>query len=174
MAKIVVINPGHDVKRDSGAVNGTTALREADVTLSVAKKVEGYLEAVGYKVVIVQSNELEDIVDQANKSNADLFVSIHCNSFSDPQANGTETYYYNGSQNGKRLAGLVQNQLVGEFGLFDRGVKTAGYYVIKYTDMPAILTELAFISNMKEAELLATEQDRFARAVARGISDYFK
>jgi N-acetylmuramoyl-L-alanine amidase len=73
------------------------------------------------------------------------------------------------------LAEGIQSQIIGLGGLSDRGLKTNPLYVTKHTDEPACLTELAFISNMKDSAKLGDEvwQDEFARAIARGITDYF-
>lgn len=169
----IFINPGHG-DPDPGAV-GKTGLKEKDVVFSVGNLVADYLRAVGYQVLVLQSDDLNGVIRKANESGVDLFVSIHCNSFGNSQANGTETIYYPGSREGEKLARFIQSQLIDELNLANRGSKemskTLG--VLTYTEMPAVLVELAFISNPKEEQLLHHEQDRFARAVARGISDYF-
>lgn len=169
----IFINPGHGYP-DPGAV-GKTGLQEKDVAFAVGNLVADHLRKVGYQVLVLQSNDLSGVIRKANESGADLFVSIHCNSFGNPQANGTETIYYPGSREGKKLAQCIQSQLIDEMKLTDRGIKemsnTLG--VLVYTEMTAVLTELAFISNPQEEQLLKNEQDRFARAVARGISDYY-
>ena len=71
----------------------------------------------------------------------------------------------------------IQSQIVDHLGTVDRGVKMAvphknGLYVLTNTDMPAVLVELAFISNEDDEKLLRNEQDEFARAIARGVTDY--
>ena len=170
----IYINPGHGTP-DPGAVNPVTGLQEKDVCFAVGNLAADYLRAAGYEVIVDQSDHLTGVINRANASGADLFVSIHCNSFGDPRANGTETIYYPGSAQGKKLAECIQKQLIGEFGLTDRGIKqmsnTLG--VLTQTAMTAVLAELAFISNATEEHLLAMEQDRWAKAIARGISDYF-
>lgn len=170
---LVCINAGHHPKYDPGAVNNVTGLREADVCKIVADKVIEYLRAASVDAIFVQENELEDIVYKANKFHCDLFVSIHCNSFVRPEASGTETFY-SGSSESRKLADCVQKQLISTLGTYDRGLKTDNFYVLRYTDMPAILTELAFISNETEEKLLADPywQDEIAKAIARGITDY--
>ena len=94
-----------------------------------------------------------------------------------PYAEGTETWYCAGSSDGKHLAECIQSQIVDHLGTVDRGVKMAtpgknGLYVLTNTDMPAVLVELAFISNEDDEKLLRNEQDEFARAIARGVTDY--
>ncbi len=87
----VFLNPGHapNGNPDPGAVNAALDLRECDIAKTIADLVEGYLNAVGVQVVgNLQSDSLGEITDTANASGADIFVSIHCNSFSNPNARG--------------------------------------------------------------------------------------
>ena len=172
----IFINPGHDIDRDSGAVNHTTGLREADVARNIGERVKGYLENVGYDCKLFQFDSLEQICSEADHFDADLFVSIHCNA-ANSRARGTETYHCNGSVEGKKLATTIHQQILdsiphSEYAYWDRGVKSAGFYVLKYTSMPAVLVETAFIDNDADARLLVDYEDDFARAIARGVTDY--
>lgn len=182
----VFINPGHDRKYDSGAVNPNSGLREADVAANVAELVVKYLTAAGCECKSMQSDNLAPtstgrskyadrqgltVTETANEWGADVFVSIHCNSF-DESAHGTEVECYGGGE-GEKLAQYIQNQIVDSLGTIDRGVKAMPQFlVLKYTDMPAVLVETAFIDNDDDVELLANHQDDFARAIARGVTDY--
>ena len=176
----VFINPGHALNGnpDPGAVNERTGLRESDVAANVGVLVEKYLKAAGVGVCdVLQNDSLGYVVNAANDSDADLFISIHCNSAESRQASGTEVWACAGSTAGHKLARCIQDQIVGALGTTDRGVKTAtpgvnGLYVLTNTDMPAALVELAFISNDSDEQLLAHKQDDFARAIARGVTDY--
>lgn len=170
MSKIV-LDPGHSGNPDSGAV-GPSGLREADVVMDVANKLALLLRADGHEIILTRqgddpaSDELDYRTSLANDADADVFLSIHCNAAS-KQAHGTESYCYTeGSEDSARLAGLCQTELVNAFGLTDRGVKTAGYYVLKYTNMPAALVELAFISNPTEEALLGDDDFRARCATA--------
>lgn len=168
----VTINGGHCPGLDSGAV-GSTGLQEADVTHDVMRLVMYYLEQVDFEVLTVQENELKDITDASNAFGADLFVSIHCNAAENRSAQGTETFY--GSEQGAKLAQCIQSQIIGSMETVDRGIKDGSHlYVIRNTDCPAVLVELAFISNDLDECMLAdkNKQDGFARAIARGITDY--
>ena len=165
----IFVNPGHGGS-DPGACGNS--LQEADVVLKIGRRVEGYLRAVGYDVKLFQYNGLGTICAASNDWGADLFVSIHCNAATGT-ATGTETFS-SGSAKSLKLAEKIQNQLVASLPVFDRGVKTAGYYVLKYTDAPAVLVETAFIDNPDDATLLVEREDDFARAIARGVSDYFQ
>lgn len=175
----VFINPGHAPggNPDPGAVNEKTGLRECDVALAVGKAVVSYLNTAGVETELLQSDSLYEICETANYSGSDYFISIHCNSADSPAALGTETFCYPGSVKGHKLAGCVQQQIVDTMHTVDRGVKEAvpwenGLYVISNTDCPAILVELAFISNVHDEALLAAEQDEFARCIARGVTDF--
>jgi N-acetylmuramoyl-L-alanine amidase len=178
----IFINPGHapDGNPDPGAVNAVTGLRECDVALIIGRKVVTYLQNAGCEVSILQSDSLSSVVETANNWPADLFVSIHCNSAAASSANGTETWYCHNSGNGQKLAYCIQDQMVKSVLLTDRGLKEAtpgvnGLYVLSNTDMPAVLVETAFISNDGDEKLLADDywRDEFAKAIARGITDYF-
>lgn len=176
---IIFINPGHapDGNPDPGAVNALTDLRECDVALNVGLAVSNYLQDAGYQTVVMQSDSLSSVCRNANSMPADTFVSIHCNSAANTDANGAETWYCHNSSAGEKLATLIQGQIVNALPVVDRGLKEAtpgvnGLYVLTNTDMPAVLVETAFISNAEDEALLESQQDAFARAIARGITDY--
>lgn len=172
----IAIDPGHG-GRDPGA-DGPSGLLEKDITLKVGLKVRALLESYGYTVVMTRTTDtyvsLQERCDIANNSGADLFVSIHNNSFSDPSANGTETFSYYSHDAGGQVARSIQSELVSALGLRNRGTKTSDFYVLRNTNMPAALTELAFISNPREEALLNTDdfQNKAAKAIVDGILGY--
>lgn len=179
----IFINPGHapDGNPDPGACNPNSGLRECDVAKSVGEKAAAYLRAVGHEVIVLQSDSLEEIVDAANNWPADMLVSLHCNSAS-PQAHGIEIFTTPGPTAADQLATAIMNQASNTFPSLmvradwsDGDVdKEARFYVIRYTDAPAVLFEMPFISNDEEAALMATDsfQETMAAAVARGVTDY--
>ena len=172
----IVLNPGHGPKSsgvfDPGAV-GPAGTREADVNLAVAKLLKALLEAAGLETPLIRDGDLGDVVSQANASGADYFISIHCNAASSSAAHGTETYIYKADSQAKKLAEAIQAAAAAELGTADRGVKTADFYVLRKTAMPALLIELAFVSNPEEEGLLAAAgtQERIALALADAIID---
>ena len=169
----ICINGGHYPGLDSGACG--SYLQEADVTKNLMQKVAGYLRNVGYEVLEVQENELADITNASNDFGADLFVSLHCNAAANTEAKGTETYCYDLNGEGAMIAQCIQKQIVNSLGTVDRGVKESKtLYVLKHTDCVACLVETAFISNENDESLLANQLDDFARAIARGVTDYFQ
>lgn len=187
----VFINPGHDIKYDSGAVhydtNVNVDLRECDVALKIGTAVQKYLEVAGCECYLMQSDNLAPtpagrsdyndrqgmtVTETANEWGADVFVSIHCNALSG-NARGTETECYIQTGNGGSLARFIQSQIIDSIDTVDRGVKEMpGLLVLRYTDMPAVLVETAFIDNDDDALLLVQHWDDIARAIARGVTDY--
>lgn len=177
----VAIDPGHGAY-DSGAV-GPTGVKEKDVTLSVGLKLGDILSRNGIEVIYTRtsddcpwpsdkSTELQMRCDIANNANADYFVSIHANSATQA-ATGTETYYSRDTSAGIPLATNIQKEIIKETGSKDRGIKPCGFYVVKNTNMPAVLVELEFLSNPKKEQMLnnSVYQQKYAEAIARGIMD---
>lgn len=184
--KIITIDAGHGGS-DTGAI-GPSGFTEKEATLAISQNLADILASNGANIVMTRTgdndvygpnasatNELQARVNVGNNINSDIFVSIHCNAFSSSSANGTETFYYAGSYNGKRLASAIQNEMVNTSKLRNRGVSTANFYVLKHSAMPAVLVETAFITNYNEEAMLSDPQwqNQFALAIARGISQYF-
>lgn len=176
MKKRVCLDPGHG-GRDPGAV-GKSGLREKDINLQVALRVADLLMEK-YEVSITRINDshvsLTKRCEIANQSKSELFVSVHCNAAENPEAHGIETFHYYTSDRGKLLAGEIQWGLIALTDRRDRGVKAAGFQVLKGTSMPAVLVEMGFISNREEEELLQEEeyQTACAKAIVRGIEEFF-
>ena len=177
----VFLNPGHHPGVDSGAVNLYYGVQEAYIVRNIGRLVEQYLEAAGMEVESLQSDNLAgespaypEVCGRTNESDADLFVSIHCNSAENKEAKGTETLVYSFGSEAERVAASIQAQLAKTLRTIDRGVKERPrLIVLSHTDMPAVLVETAFISNEEDVQILMYEQDSIARAIARGITDYF-
>lgn len=165
------LNAGHDLMLDAGACGN--GLKEAEVVHRVAELLEEHLVNAGVEVVAnVQDDDLGYVVNFANQSGADVFVSIHCNASTNKYARGTETFICPQSYTARPIANFVQAQIVNSLGTINRGVKEANFFVLTRTSMSAILVELAFISNSEDAELLRTQENEFAKAIARGLTDY--
>ena len=170
----IVLNPGHGPKNsgvfDPGAV-GPAGTKEADINLAISQRLQPLLEAAGVDTLLIQDGDLADVVARANSAGADYFVSIHCNAASSSAAHGTETYIYRDTSQAKELATAIQAAVVAGLGTADRGVKTADFYVLRKTAMPALLIELAFVSNPEEEGLLSDQdiQRRIALALADTI-----
>jgi N-acetylmuramoyl-L-alanine amidase len=184
--KRIAIDPGHGGS-DAGAV-GPSGLQEKDVTLAVGLDLRQLLTTAGARVFMTRtadadvaypfapaSVELQARVDVASRAKADMLISIHIDSFVTPDAGGTTTYYSPKTVDDNRLANSIQQALVGRLGLEDRGAQQAGYYILRRTDMPAVLTEAAFISNPAEEKLLRDSYfvHKIALGIYQGILQYF-
>lgn len=172
---LTVIDPGHGGK-DPGAI-GIGGLREKDVVLPISLEVSRLLSEQGISVLMTRSDDrfisLQGRAVMANRAQADLFVSIHANaiSLSRPDVNGVETFYYT---TGQRLAQTVQNEILSQIQIGNRGVKRARFYVLRNTSMPSILVEVGFVTGAQDAPRLADPafRDQMARAIADGILRY--
>jgi N-acetylmuramoyl-L-alanine amidase len=180
--KKICLDPGHGGK-DPGAV-GVEGTKEKDVNLQIALKEKALLEESGAKVVMTRTSDpaadsevtLKERVDTANDADADIFISIHHNAAPNPEAKGTETYYYgHGSKESYTLSKLTQNEVVDAIGTESRGAFPSNFYVVKYTKMPAILLEVGFLSNRNEEKFLIEEQtqDKVAEGMRKAIISYF-
>ncbi|OIJ11715.1 hypothetical protein BKP37_14820 [Anaerobacillus alkalilacustris] len=177
--KIIVIDPGHG-GNDPGAV--AHGYREKDIVLKMSLFLKQKLEQAGAKVVMTRSSDvfvsLSNRTAVAKNANADIFLSIHTNSSTFESAHGTETFWNRNYErhNSEKLASSLQSKLVQNLGLRDRGVKEAGFEVIKYTQMPSVLIELGFLTNKAEAQKLASSQfqEQAAQAILEGLLDYYK
>ncbi len=183
----VVLDPGHGGS-DPGAVGGNGTY-ESHVNLEAAFKTKAYLESMGAKVIMTRESDVYRTLDErpalANENGADVFVSIHSNASANRTPGGTSTHYitsskvYNGDQNlyksSMQLAQNIQNKLVGALGLTDRGIESNNFAVLRGSHMPAVLVEMAFISNYNEEALLNTDsfRDKVGLSIAQGIAAYF-
>ena len=188
---VVMIDAGHGGK-DPGAMpkgedgeylqNNGKNVQEKDVTLSIALKVRDALAASGVNVQMTRSTdtflELSEIGEIANRADADLFVSIHCNSFDGSGPNGVEVLTH--STEGKDAYGITSNQIaknilaeyVPETGFYNRGIKDGSWLaVLKRTNMPGVLVETGFLTNEENLAALLDDgmQTKMAQAIARGV-----
>ncbi|WP_296903168.1 N-acetylmuramoyl-L-alanine amidase [Megasphaera sp.] len=183
--KTIAIDPGHGGS-DSGALGAYS--KEKDVTLAISKKVASLLSAAGANVVMTRTTdvdvyapydgaveELQARCNIANAAKADVFVCIHIDSFDSPSAGGVTAYYNSKTPYDYGLANYIHLQNMKATNFPDRGVKTANFYVLLHTNMPATLLELGFISNPGEERALNSDaqQQNFAESIVKGLADYF-
>ncbi|WP_159790694.1 N-acetylmuramoyl-L-alanine amidase [Sodalinema gerasimenkoae] len=174
---VIVLDPGHG-GRDPGAI-GIGGLSEIDIVNPMSHRVRDLLEEQGVRVIMTREDnrtmDLQPRVELANRVNANLFVSLHANaiSMSRPDVNGIETYYF---QTGEQLARTLHSSLLDATGGPDRGVRTARFYVLRHTQMPAVLLELGFVTGSQDARRLADPEYRevLSQAIARGILQYVR
>jgi len=182
--KVVVVDAGHGGK-DPGMV--CAKVEEKGINLSIAKKLQTFLEQGGATVIVTRlddsplsRNKSGDMYVRrtiANTSHADIFVSIHQNSYDNPNVKGAQTFYFNQSDNSQKLANCVQKrikELVATGNKFN-AKPNGNYYVLKQTEMPAVLVECGFLTNYTERQNLTNEeyQEKIAWGIYLGIVDYF-
>jgi N-acetylmuramoyl-L-alanine amidase len=192
LAAKIVVDAGHG-GTDPGAV-GINGLQEKTVNLDIAQKLKNQLASKGYDVVMTRSTDvfvpLADRVEFTDKQDADLFVSIHANSYTSSSARGSMVLYYdNANPNpqypaseqmkaltkmSKSLAQKVLDSILDKVGTIDKGLLPSSAYVVRMGSIPSILVETAFLSNSKDADLLANPDNRtlFASAIEMGIEAY--
>ncbi len=220
--RAVIIDPGHG-GNDPGAIGRRRHLKEKDLTLVLARKLKSLLEAANIKVVMTRDSDVFIPLPQrseiANKSVADLFVSIHINASRNKSMRGFECYYLsNATDDNARaleafensslkideaasaehsrlldktlwdmtltenrlesaeLAGYICDSVDGSLLMGNRGIRSARFYVLKHTNLPAVLVETGYVSNKYEELKLKDPDflDRMAEAIARGILKYKK
>lgn len=182
--KVILVDPGHNYEgKDTGAENTELGIHEEEITWLIADKLRNILEGEGYAVVMTREKMTDSIantsateslqarVDLAHKSLADLYISIHCNTGG---GSGTETYCFRLGGYAARLAAVVQEKVTDATGLYDRGVKTANFFVNKNTLMPSILIETGFMDNSRDMEVLASSEGQLqiAQAIADAVLEY--
>lgn len=184
MSKVIVLDDGHEFntagKRTPKFADGSF-MHENEFNLAVKKYLKVELERNGFRTIDANPDRKETTLAQrvavANKAKADLYISIHANAFKGVWGNakGIETFVYK-SGDGKRIGGIIHKHLLQGTKLTDRGVKDGSHlYVIKNTNMPAVLVECGFMDNLVEAKLLRTDAYRKECAVeiAKGICEAY-
>lgn len=186
--KTIVIDPGHGYDEngvfDVGAVGEVT---EQSITIEVTKKLEQQLTAMGANVIRLHTEEAgSNLHDRdrprcANDYNADMFLSLHCNSVENPDPHGCEVYYFTPWSH--TLARNINNNLAAFYdGVYadgtnsSRGDKYSYYWYTLEQSFPSVLVEMGFVSNTRECLMMADSdnQDGMAKAIAQGIAEYFE
>jgi len=171
MNKTIYLDAGHG-GTDAGAVNGYHY--EKNDNLNMAKAVKNLLVKQGHTVIMTREDDifvsLADRTKKANAAGADIFVSIHRNSFTNITANGTEIWVYTTAGAVDVGAATEVLERLAAVGIqCNRGVKKGNYHVLRESNMTSMLIELGFISNTIDNQLLATYFDAYAEAMAQGI-----
>jgi N-acetylmuramoyl-L-alanine amidase len=181
-SRLIVIDPGHGGK-DLGSETAKVTT-EKELNLKTSQCVTGYLRQSGFPVTMTRNDDrfvsLHARSHLANQQEALLFVSVHHNSAPNPSAEGIEVFYYRSDRNqartraSKLLAQKVLNRVISETGARSRGVKEGNLAVIRDTDMPAILIECGFLTNVKERSRILdpTYRKQIAKGIALGVKDY--
>ncbi len=174
---------------DPGAVNERLQLHEFKLCREIGKYAHAALKEYEDLTVDLVNDDgslnLNERISHANKGGYDWIVEIHLNSFSSQTANGTEAYYYKGTEDGRKIADHVCRELSKALGIFQRsngvkgddgGDKVTDYFgIVVRTKPAAVLVETLFISNDNEVKKIinAEGQRKAGEAIARGIAAAF-
>jgi len=162
LGRIVVLDPGH-----GGDDTGTVAhgLTESEVTLNLARRIEGRLSAIGVTVLFTRSATTgpDDLVraTMANQAHADIMLSLHCDSTDQALASGVATFFWGlerfgaWSTVGEHLANLIQREIVSRTGLADCRAHPRGWQLLQRTQMPTVRIEAGYLSHEQDAARLA-------------------
>jgi len=188
---IVMLDPGHG-GYDPGAITNQGVYEKA-INLQIAQKVKEMLGPSGIEVFLTREEDIDYVpdgvkgkttkkqidlnrrIDMAKEANADVFVSLHVNATATGLQSGAETFYHYQSESGKKLAELIQQELIKIPGMNQRIAKPGDFYIINNTSMPAIIVEVGYLSSVKEQKKLQQSwyQEQLARAIAKGIANFF-
>lgn len=191
--RVVAIDPGHG-GIDPGAVS-KTGIVEDEINLKIALKLKRFIEQSGGIAILTREEDVGLYTDKSTSlgqkktedlqnrkklieaSGAEVLVSIHLNSFTQPRYFGAQTFYSESHEENKKLAILLQEELRNV--LDEANTRQAAIredvYIIKDYDIPGVLVEAGFLSNEREARLLNTPeyQEKIAWAIYVGIMKYF-
>lgn len=191
----IVVDAGHGAP-DGGAVS-SDGVEEAGLNLEIAEKLRDALEDEGFLVIMtredenniadtdkqksireMKSSDLTNRVNIANNSGADIMISIHMNKFEGGSSWGWQTFYSKNSDEGKRLATLVQTSI--QKSIDDRvnkrvALSIEGIKIVDKTNIPVIIVECGFLSNVEDLKLLQTEeyQNKIAIGIVDGVKEFY-
>lgn len=165
---VFILDPGHGGSDPGACALGRQEAADVlDLSIRVAKLIDGAGSTCSLTRVTDVTQSLATKVSIANSGSFSYFLSIHRNAGG---GKGVETYYYtSGSTTSKNLATSVQNAVIATGLWTNRGVKTANYYVVRYTNMAAALVEMGFIDTANDNTIFANNMDTHARAIANGL-----
>ena len=180
----IYIDQGHNPYGFNAGAEGF-GLREQDITYLVGAYLANILNADSRFTAITSRTSPDEILgydtnsslrtrtEQANQWGADYFLSIHTNANVNPAINGTEAYVYAVNTPSYELAVYIVNEIVRRLGTKNNGIYARpSLYVLRRTNMPAVLIELAYLSNEGDAALLADKPYEFAYAIYVGLLNY--
>ena len=182
----IFIDQGHNPQNPNAGAEAN-GVREQDVTYIVGVELAALLRADPFFEVRLSRNSpteqlgtsvatsLAARVNAANSWGADYFISLHCNSSPNTNASGSEVYVYSEESPAFPLGEAILVGLQNATGLPSRGMRiNPGLYVLRRTQMPALLVEMGYLTNINDADLLATNPGLFARGIYNGMRAYFQ
>ena len=182
--RIIFVDAGHG-GTDGGARAKKSGKWEKEMNLQVAMKLKACLEAQG--AIVIMSREADQAYDQnkrrdltarldlAKARGAQILLSIHMNEYRSASESGPQVFYRKGQEQGRLLAGVLQEYLIRELHPPKKRTSMAGDYFILSSSIPSVLVECGFLSNAQEEKLLLTEeyQLQVAQALCHGVIAYF-
>ncbi|MBI5078430.1 N-acetylmuramoyl-L-alanine amidase, partial [Candidatus Saganbacteria bacterium] len=174
--KTIILDPGHGGD-DPGALS-PSGIPEKTLTLQTARAAAKLFRRAGATVYLTRDEDrrssLSDVVGFANKSGADLLISIHYNSTHSARISGTETYYYNPKS--REFAEKMHEAIIRGIKRKDRGLHRTPFYVIKNVSLPSVLLEPVYLTCPDENELAKTAsfQEEVAHDILSGVKEYFR
>lgn len=183
MAIKIYIDQGHNPQNPNAGAEGN-GYREQDLVFTIGLELADILRAEGYDVRLSRptadtqlgtsnASSLAARVNDANAWGADYFISLHANASSIASASGSEALVYRLGSVAAELGEDILDGLADTTGLPDRGVTPRpNLYVLRRTRMPAVLLELGFITNKRDADLMAGRPELFAQGIAEGINEF--
>lgn len=193
----IFLDPGHG-GRDSGAFYYNVA--EKDLNMQIYRKLRAKLEELGYKVLTSRDSDVYvDFITErsrmVNKTNSDIFISIHFNATGSAysKASGIQTYSYSDEPDypskinknwhnhpdriseSKRLAAAIHSSLLAETGAKDAGQLERSFAVLRETAKPAVLLELGYMDNFTESQQIRDSryQDKLVSGIVKGVQKYY-
>lgn len=179
---LIILDAGHGGDDEGAKIN---FFQEKKITLSTVLLLKKHLDEMGYRIILTRSRDvfipLHRRVSIANRTRGVIFVSVHYNASQSREAKGVEVFYCLGkgswkAQASKKLATSVLSQLVEHTQAISRGIKAGNFHVIRETQMPAVLVEAGFITNLEERSFLRDKSylEKIAKGIAVGIDKYLK
>lgn len=177
---LIVLDAGHGGADPGSSGNG---LVEKNLNLDITLRTQKLLEAAGFTVIMTRTKDetlsLHERTNIANKSGADLFLSIHINSFTTTSPNGIETWHMSKgpeAQKSKILAESIQNAVIDETKTNSRGVKDGNLHINRESKIPSSLIEIGFITNKNDSNNLKNDtfKQKVAKGIVAGITKYFQ
>lgn len=185
----IVVDAGHG-GRDDGC-SGKNGTKESEINLKIAKVLKNNLETLGIRVVMTRSDgnglyssnatnfkqsDMDKRMEIIRSAKPDMVISIHQNSYTDESLRGAQAFYQENDETSKGFAESIQSQLINILNTPRLESNKGDYYILKESELPAVIVECGYLTNAEEEKLLNTEdyQNKVAYAIMCGVVKYFE